>query len=165
MMKRLGIAAMTLTAACAALTLTLPVRADDHREGGRHEEDHRERGYEGERWHGGIERFHEHDYHTWHEGHWEHGYHDGRYGWWWFAAGLWYLYPAPVYPYPDPYAPPVVVGPPVVVAPPVVAAPPPPPVAAPAPQYWYYCDSAGGYYPYVPVCPGGWRAVPAQPVR
>ena len=158
-MKRLEITAMTLTVACAALTLTLPARADEHREGGRHEEGHRERGYEGERWHGGIEHFHEHDFHTWREGHWEHQWHDGRYGWWWFAAGLWYFYPSPIYPYPDPYQPPVIVGPPAVSAAPVAPASPPPA------QYWYYCDSAGGYYPYVPVCPSGWRPVPAQPVR
>jgi len=40
-------------------------------------------------------------------------------------------------------------------APPVYAAPPPPP----APSYWYYCPSAGGYYPYVSGCPGGWLTV------
>ena len=41
-------------------------------------------------------------------------------------------------------------------APPVYAAPPPPP---PAPAYWYYCQSAGSYYPYVSACPGGWLTV------
>ncbi len=34
--------------------------------------------------------------------------------------------------------------------------------AAP-PQSWFYCDSAKGYYPYVPQCPEPWRAVPATP--
>jgi hypothetical protein len=137
-----------------------PVRAEEH-EGGRHEEG---RGHEGERFREGgrIEHFHEGDYHVWHGGHWEHGDHDGRYGWWWLSGGLWYYYPAPIYPYPDPYVPPpVVVAPPVAVAPPQVSAAPPPP----APQYWYYCDSARGYYPYVPACPSGWRAVPANPAR
>jgi hypothetical protein len=28
-----------------------------------------------------------------------------------------------------------------------------------APQYWYYCDSAGAYYPYVAECPEGWQPV------
>jgi hypothetical protein len=32
-----------------------------------------------------------------------------------------------------------------------------------SPGNWYYCDSAKGYYPYVPECPAGWRAVPASP--
>jgi hypothetical protein len=28
-----------------------------------------------------------------------------------------------------------------------------------APQYWYYCGSAGAYYPYVAACPEGWQPV------
>jgi hypothetical protein len=49
--------------------------------------------------------------------------------------------------------------PPVVVAPsPVVVQPLPP-----QPQYWYYCDDAKSYYPYVAQCPGGWRAVTPTP--
>jgi hypothetical protein len=87
--------------------------------------------------------------HVWRGGRWHHGWHDDHFGWWWIVGGLWYFYPQPVYPYPDPYAPPV-----------VVTQPPP---AAASPQVWYYCDSARGYYPYVPSCPGGWRTVPAVP--
>lgn len=36
---------------------------------------------------------------------------------------------------------------------------------APAPQahWWYYCGSAGAYYPYVNACPEGWQKVPPQP--
>ncbi|MDE2344613.1 MAG: hypothetical protein KGL63_14705 [Betaproteobacteria bacterium] len=35
---------------------------------------------------------------------------------------------------------------------------------APAQQapMWYYCDAAGGYYPYVQSCPQPWRPVPAR---
>ncbi len=55
-----------------------------------------------------------------------------------------YAYPAPVYAYPAP----------AYVAPPTYAPPPP--------AYWYYCRSAGAYYPYVPSCPEGWVPVPAQ---
>jgi hypothetical protein len=37
------------------------------------------------------------------------------------------------------------------------------------PQYWAYCQSAQGYYPYVPECPGGWLPVlptpPPPPAR
>jgi hypothetical protein len=30
-------------------------------------------------------------------------------------------------------------------------------------QYWYFCPSANGYYPYVKECPGGWQQVMPQP--
>ena len=93
-----------------------------------------------------------------HSGVWRHGHHHGRLGWWWVVGGLWYLHPRPVYPYPDPYRPPVVVveqpASPVVVQAPAVPAPV---------QYWYYCEAAQGYYPYVPACPTGWSKVPATP--
>jgi len=107
------------------------------------------------RWRGHIERFHEHDWDLWREGRWRHEFHDGRWGWWWIVGPTWYFYPEPVYPYPNPYEPPVAVI--VQPAPARPAAPPPPP------QNWYYCEGARGYYPYVPACPGGWRAVPATP--
>lgn len=29
--------------------------------------------------------------------------------------------------------------------------------------WWYYCDSAKGYYPYVKECPAGWQRVPPTP--
>ena len=53
--------------------------------------------------------------------------------------GGWYGYPAPVYPYPDPYVPSAGV--------------------APSAGYWYYCASANAYYPYVTQCPEGWQQV------
>jgi hypothetical protein len=104
--------------------------------------------------HGDIRVFHDPDLGWWRGGRWVHGWHGSRFGWWWVVPGGWYFYPAPVYPYPDPYVPPG-----------VVVQPPPPSVvqAQPQAQTWYYCDSAGGYYPYVPECPSGWRAVPATP--
>lgn len=55
---------------------------------------------------------------------------------------------------------------PVVVAPPPVYVQPSPQVYVqpPPPQpYWYYCDSARAYYPYVHQCPGGWRQVTPTP--
>lgn len=100
------------------------------------------------RWQGDIARFHERDWGVWRGGHWYHGSHGGRLGWWWIAGGLWYFYPVPVYPYPNPYEPPPV--------PPASELPPPT-------QYWYYCDEAKAYYPYVATCPGPWRKVPATP--
>ena len=111
-------------------------------------------------WHGDIHRFPEHGLPRWREGHWQHVVHDGRFGWWWVipAFDIWYLYSVPVYPYPNPYIPPVVVE--QVPTP----APTPAPNAPPSPaQYWYYCESAKGYYPYVSSCPEGWKSVPATP--
>jgi hypothetical protein len=121
--------------------------------------EHRER-----EWHGGdMRHFHDRDFGRWRGGHWYRGHYGGRLGWWWIVGGVYYWYPQPIYPYPDPYVPPVVVRPPVVVAP----QPAPPPQAAPRQpaNTWYYCESAKGYYPYVPECPGGWRPVPATPPR
>ena len=59
-----------------------------------------------------------------------------------------------------PFYPPVVVAPPPVYvqpAPQVYVQPPPPQ------PYWYYCDSAQGYYPYIQQCPGGWQQVTPTP--
>ena len=106
------------------------------------------------KWHGDISRFHERDWHVWRSGHWNHGRHDGRLGWWWVVGSSWYFYPSPVYPNPNPWEPP-----------PAIAVSPPegtPPTAPPT-QYWYYCDAARAYYPYVATCPGGWKPVPATP--
>jgi hypothetical protein len=113
----------------------------DHDHGGRHG-DHGD-WHPDAHWGGDIHAFHDHDLAYWHQGHWFHGPHGGRNGWWWILGGAWYFYPAPVYPYPDPYIPPVM-------------APPPPAMA-----YWYYCRNPRGYYPYVPACYGRWREVPA----
>ena len=114
--------------------------ADDRGGFDRHDE---HRGFEG---HGDIHRFHEHDFERWRGGHWVHDRHAGRFGWWWVVAGMWYFYPTPVYPYPDPYEPPIAVAPP-----------------SEAPQYWYYCSNPSGYYPYVPECAMPWQRVPARP--
>lgn len=95
-------------------------------------------------WHGDIGRFQEHDVRVWQSGRWHHGPHGGRHGWWWVVGGAWYFYPAPVYPYPDPYVPGVVDTPP------------------DDTDYWYYCRYWDQYYPYVETCPGGWQAVPAE---
>lgn len=113
-------------------------------------------GHDDSHWHGDIHSYHGHDYHQWHSGHWYHGDHYGHLGWWWLAGGMWYYYPVPVYPYPNPYAPSTVI---------VQSAPEPTAETEvpPAPQSWYYCQSARKYYPYVSECPEGWKAVPATP--
>jgi hypothetical protein len=98
-----------------------------------------------------IGRFHERDFVVWRAGGWHHSWHGGRYAWWWVIGPSWYYYPAPAYPYPDPYRPPIVVEVPA-------------PVNGPAPQqFWYYCESPKGYYPYVPSCRTEWRPVPSTP--
>jgi len=83
------------------------------------------------------------------------------------VGGAYYFYPQPIYPYPDPYQPPVVV---VEQQPQVVMVPQAAPVYAPqqaapqaAAQVWYFCDASQTYYPYVASCAGGWRSVPATP--
>lgn len=86
--------------------------------------------------------------HVWAGGYWHHGWYGPRFGWWWVVGPSWYYYPAPVYPYPNPYTPPVVVQ--------------TTPGPAPA-QYWYYCTASKAYYPYVAECPGGWQPVPVTP--
>jgi hypothetical protein len=118
------------------------------------EREHRER-----EWRGDIRRFHEHDLVRWHRGHWFHGRYRGRVAWWWVVDGIYYAYPAPVYPYPDPYTPPVAIVP----LPSVAQTPPAPSTPGNEPGTWYYCDAARGYYPYVRECPSGWRPVPATP--
>lgn len=112
-----------------------------------------------------------HDSHRWRSGSWRHGWHDGRLGWWWVVGGVWYLHSQPVYPYPDPYYPypAVVIEPAPVYVQPELPPPEPPtpsipePVSPPPAQFWYYCEAAAGYYPYVATCPSGWKTVPAVP--
>jgi len=76
----------------------------------------------------------------------------GGFGWWgwpgWWGPGWW---SAP-YPYSAPS--PVVTQ----------SAPMTYIQQAPAPDaYWYYCNAAGAYYPYVKDCPGGWMQVVPAP--
>lgn len=57
-------------------------------------------------------------------------------------------------------------GAPVYAAPPVVVQQAPPVYvqdAPPAQSYWYYCEGARAYYPYVQQCPGGWLKVVPSP--
>ncbi len=116
------------------------------------------------RWHGDadwradIRLFPRYGWNTWRNGYWYHGWYGGRWGWWWLAGGLWFWYPAPVYPYPDPYVPGSAT-----VADTTPSPPPAAPARAPTVQYWYHCAAPKGYYPYVSKCPGGWTKVPATP--
>jgi hypothetical protein len=98
--------------------------------------------------------------HGWRHGH-HHGHHRGGWGWGWWGPRVVvgvappYWYGAPPYPYAYPYPPPVVVR----EAPEVYVERPSPPVEG----YWYYCESAEGYYPKVPSCPEPWIKVPPTP--
>jgi hypothetical protein len=94
----------------------------------------------------------------WHGGSW-HGHEHSHAGfggpgllidvpWWPYGYAYPYAYPYPIY------------------SPPVVVESSPPEYVEPAPQssqYWYYCRSPQGYYPYVTECPGGWLPVAPQP--
>jgi hypothetical protein len=96
-------------------------------------------------WHGDIHRFHDRDFDHWKRGRWFHGPHGGRRGWWWIVGNIWYFYPAPIYPYPDPYTPPTV----------VIQTTPETQVA----QGYWYCSNPAGYYPYVPLCYAAWQRI------
>lgn len=101
---------------------------------------------------GDIRHFGHHDINVWRSGGWRHTYYNGRLGWWWVVGGAWYFYPQAVYPYPDPYVPPVIV------------AQNPTPIAPQSQPYWYYCEPSKTYYPYVSSCEAEWKAVPATPI-
>jgi hypothetical protein len=83
-------------------------------------------------------------------------------GWWgpgYWGPGYGYGYG---YPYGYGYVPPVVVVP----SEPRVYVERDAPAAAPSAgpqQWWYWCPSAKGYYPYVSTCSDGWQRVPPQP--
>jgi hypothetical protein len=99
-------------------------------------------------WHGDIHHFREHDFDKWRSGHWIHDFRGGRESWWWVAGGLWYVYPAPLYPYPDPYTPPGVI----IDVVPGTSSP-----------YYYHCENPEGYFPYVEQCVGVWERVSSIP--
>ncbi len=90
------------------------------------------------------------------------GYYGGHGGWyggviigtpWW----------SPWYPYPYGYYPPPYVSRPLVVEQPSVYVEQTPPGARTSDGYWYYCKSAGAYYPSVSDCAEDWIKVPPQP--
>jgi hypothetical protein len=105
--------------------------------------------------------------HGWGHGHhggWGHGHHDG-----WYSTRL-FLGVGPVYwPYYSPYW----WGPPGYWYPPTYGVPYPREVVEDPPvyiererapdAYWYFCESAGEYYPYVRRCPEEWVKVPPRP--
>jgi hypothetical protein len=124
--------ALISAALCTGTLISLPALADHH-------------GHGGYGHYGPSPRFYGPG---WSAGHWYHGWYGGRAGWWWTVGGAWYLYPTAIYPYPDPYAVPL------------VSLPAPPAAQGPgAPQYWYWCGNPAGYYPNVGTCNVQWQAV------
>ena len=90
-------------------------------------------------------------YHGGH-GHWR--FHAGAWAWWAVPGPFYYRpYPYP-YLYPSPYAPSTVV---------IERTAPAVQPLQPQQQFWYYCESAKSYYPYVPSCQEGWKMVPTTP--
>jgi hypothetical protein len=79
---------------------------------------------------------------------------DARFARWWVPGGNWYLYPAPIYPYPT-YVPPAF----------VTQQPLPVPTGLPPAQSWYFRDNSQDYYPNVASCNGLWHEVPATTPR
>jgi hypothetical protein len=131
-------------AALFASALAGSARAQhEHGRGAEHREAHPAPAHIDPHWRGDIHGFREHDLGYWGTGRWYHGYHGGRFGWWWIVGPTWYIYPAPVYPYPNPYIPPTIA-----------------PAAAPS---WYWCPNPAGYYPYVATCSVPWQPVPMPP--
>lgn len=155
-----------LSVAVLSAVTALPVLAEGRHDGGRSDgrggsrgEGRHEMHSEGRHWGGvhDIRHFEDHHLSVWRSGSWHHGSHEGRFGWWWIAAGTWYFYTGPIYPYPDPYLPPI-----------VVVQPTPEstnPAIQPPAQSWYYCEASKSYYPYVSSCPAGWKSVPATPPK
>ena len=96
----------------------------------------------------------------------------GGYGYWGGGYGpYWGAYAPYYYGYPYYYSAPVISQPIVIEqAQPQVyieqqpqyaqQAQPPQPVAT---NYWYFCEPAQGYWPYVKECPTGWQRVSPQP--
>ena len=80
-------------------------------------------------------------------------------GWGYGGYGPGYGYGFPYYSYPRVV--PVPVEPPVYIE----QEQPQPPIGTAStlePNYWYYCQSAEGYYPVVQACPEGWIQVTPQ---
>lgn len=82
------------------------------------------------------------------------GFHFGAPVYWGPYWGPWWHYPPPYY-YPAPAV--------VVPSQPTTYIERGSEPELPATGWWYYCDTARGYYPYVKECPSGWQRVPPAP--
>jgi hypothetical protein len=105
-------------------------------------------------WSGNIREFETRDLGHWRSGRWVRTVHEGRGGWWWVIDDTWYPYAQVSYPYPDPYTPEPYKQPDVIGATLIGEMPA-------RTFYWYYCDAANEFYPYVITCEHGWTRVRA----
>ena len=87
------------------------------------------------------------EHQAWIGGHGGHMWHNGVYGWWWFAGGIWYFYDTPFDEYPPYVSSEYYVE---------------QPEYGPEPTWWY-CNNPPGYYPYVQSCSTPWQPVPVTP--
>ncbi len=107
---------------------------------------------------GGRSGHHGHGGHSYHGGHsFHHGghssYHGGHYLFW-LAPFAWGRHWYPTYPYHQETT---------VIAEERTVYVERPRSAEPAESWWYYCESAGGYYPDVARCPERWVKVAPRP--
>lgn len=92
-------------------------------------------------------------------GGWHGGFHGGHHEWHRHGG----IFIGPAFGWPGPFDDPFFQFPPA----PIVVQPPPVYIErgndsgalASSGQFWYYCESAGAYYPYVKQCPEGWKTV------
>lgn len=147
MKKRLIVAALTvLTFVLFSSLASAQSRGGGHSGGGSGDHFYRSGSSHYSGWHGSR-----HHGHSFHASSWGFGFYAYP-GWWGWPYSYAYPYYDP-YPYFYPYP---------VYSPPSVVSQEPPVYSEPEqeqPYYWYYCESAQGYYPYVKSCPGGWTKV------
>lgn len=133
-----------------------------------------ERGHDHRRFHGhDISFFTIEEREIWQTGYWRQEWHNGRFGWWWYAGGVWYLYEQPILPYPmfvSEFS--IIENSPLPPSSNTVPMPPPVPSSftAPSPQTttpnsYFYCDNPPGYYPVVMRCNVPYRPVYTVPQR
>jgi hypothetical protein len=104
-----------------------------------------------------VRHFDRADMARWRGGNWNNTCFAGRCGWWWLAAGTWYYYNQPVYPYP------LIVPETTYVEPDLSDSDAPAAmVVAPPPKFRYYCSNPAGYYPQVPNCNGQYQEIPSN---
>lgn len=148
--------AISLAPLAGALAFAVPAQAAPPSGGGT---PHAQSGPHGDFHHGDFHHDHDrfrHDHFGVGFGFWD--------PWWdWGPADYWSYYYPSYYPpyYPDYYSAPPPLPPAAGYAPTPGA--PTQATGAPPPQYWYYCDSPQGYYPYVQNCGSSWRQVAATP--
>lgn len=106
-----------------------------------------------------VRGFRGEDLARWQAGRWRNTCFNGRCGYWWFAAGQWYFYDQPQYPYP------LVVSQIEYVEPVAISTVPAdaPMRLAPPPKFRYYCDEPRGHYPSVGTCNTQFRQVTIPP--